>query len=287
MLRPTLSVLLLAGVASAACSINDHAVRVNAACCVLEGGEIDPTGHSCGTDGGYEWCDGLQKCVREWETPCPERKRQLQTAAPCILPDTCPNKKCADAFRDMFRSCRKELHEFSLVSYEAFDALDWDCNQAYPASPTQKVPTWRLGGEGQSCDEVCKAHAQTCTEELWPATKEHLQTIAKRFDLECPNLEESTWAGGPTRSMQPMTGEWLCYVAAPEKKWTPNGDVEALCHGCDPYDKLKYTSGSASGDRSGSPGHRCGISEKVSQLGVPVIQISIATPPGKIHTVCT
>jgi hypothetical protein len=38
--------------------------------------------------------------------------------------------------------------------------------------------------------------------------------------------------------------------------------VQALCHGCDPTDMLKYTSGSGVGDVSGSPGHRCGISEK-------------------------
>jgi hypothetical protein len=56
---------------------------------------------------------------------------------------------------------------------------------------------------------------------------------------------------------------WKIFVfTAPEKKWTPDGDVQALCHGCDPTAMLKYTSGSGVGDVSGSPGHRCGISEK-------------------------
>ncbi len=27
--------------------------------------------HGCVTDGGYQWCDSLHKCVRPWMTPCP------------------------------------------------------------------------------------------------------------------------------------------------------------------------------------------------------------------------
>jgi hypothetical protein len=28
--------------------------------------------HGCVTDGGYQWCDSLNECVRPWMTPCPE-----------------------------------------------------------------------------------------------------------------------------------------------------------------------------------------------------------------------
>ena len=27
--------------------------------------------HGCVTDGGYQWCDSLNQCVRPWMTPCP------------------------------------------------------------------------------------------------------------------------------------------------------------------------------------------------------------------------
>ena len=27
--------------------------------------------HGCVTDGGYQWCDSLNRCVRPWMTPCP------------------------------------------------------------------------------------------------------------------------------------------------------------------------------------------------------------------------
>ena len=28
--------------------------------------------HGCYADGGYQWCENLSECVREWETPCPD-----------------------------------------------------------------------------------------------------------------------------------------------------------------------------------------------------------------------
>jgi hypothetical protein len=28
--------------------------------------------HNCVLDGGYEWCDSLQRCIRQWDTPCDE-----------------------------------------------------------------------------------------------------------------------------------------------------------------------------------------------------------------------
>ena len=28
--------------------------------------------HGCFADGGYQWCENLNDCVREWETPCPD-----------------------------------------------------------------------------------------------------------------------------------------------------------------------------------------------------------------------
>ncbi len=35
------------------------------------GGEIDPSGHGCAVDGGFQWCPSLNQCVRPWVTACP------------------------------------------------------------------------------------------------------------------------------------------------------------------------------------------------------------------------
>ena len=37
---------------------------------MLAGSQIDPSGHNCVIDGGYQWCESTQSCVRQWETPC-------------------------------------------------------------------------------------------------------------------------------------------------------------------------------------------------------------------------
>ena len=35
------------------------------------GGEVDPSGHGCAIDGGFNWCPSLNKCVQPWMTSCP------------------------------------------------------------------------------------------------------------------------------------------------------------------------------------------------------------------------
>ena len=37
---------------------------------MLTGSQIDPSGHNCVIDGGYQWCESTQSCIRQWETPC-------------------------------------------------------------------------------------------------------------------------------------------------------------------------------------------------------------------------
>ena len=41
--------------------------------------------HGCSLDGGYQWCESLNRCVRPWETPC-----ALATTGPSPLPDPVP-----------------------------------------------------------------------------------------------------------------------------------------------------------------------------------------------------
>ena len=35
---------------------------------MLSDHKIDPSGHNCVIDGGYQWCDITQSCIRQWKT---------------------------------------------------------------------------------------------------------------------------------------------------------------------------------------------------------------------------
>ena len=48
--------------------------------------------HGCVADGGYEWCESTQSCVRLWETPCPVGPEPTVIGCPttCPPPAPCP-----------------------------------------------------------------------------------------------------------------------------------------------------------------------------------------------------
>ena len=37
----------------------------------MPGSQVDPSGHGCVLDGGYQWCEEMNSCVRSWEVSCP------------------------------------------------------------------------------------------------------------------------------------------------------------------------------------------------------------------------
>lgn len=61
--------------------------------------------HNCVTDGGYRWCESLNRCVRPWETPCSDiavdplppppsappsaPPTPPPSPAPTVIPNTC------------------------------------------------------------------------------------------------------------------------------------------------------------------------------------------------------
>ena len=38
---------------------------------IMPGSQVDPSGHECVLDGGYQWCEEMNTCVRPWEVSCP------------------------------------------------------------------------------------------------------------------------------------------------------------------------------------------------------------------------
>ena len=45
--------------------------------------------HGCVRDGGYKWCENLNRCVRPWLTPCPS-KGNVPVVDPMPMPSVDP-----------------------------------------------------------------------------------------------------------------------------------------------------------------------------------------------------
>lgn len=54
---------------------------------IIPGSQVDVSGHGCVIDGGYEWCEELQTCIRPWETECTSLR---DCSEPCPPPFSCP-----------------------------------------------------------------------------------------------------------------------------------------------------------------------------------------------------
>ena len=59
--------------------------------------------HNCVLDGGYQWCESTQSCIRSWETPCNKELRNvdfcetsnIQTCRMACAEPLCPSEQCA------------------------------------------------------------------------------------------------------------------------------------------------------------------------------------------------
>jgi hypothetical protein len=67
----------------------------------LIGSHIDS--HNCVSDGGYQWCENTQSCIRPWETPCHKQitnvefceTSNIQTCRIACQDPECPAEQCA------------------------------------------------------------------------------------------------------------------------------------------------------------------------------------------------
>tara|TARA_A100001015_G_C14968549_1_gene704110 strand:- start:96 stop:821 length:726 start_codon:yes stop_codon:yes gene_type:complete len=64
----------------------------------LPGSQVDPSGHNCVVDGGYQWCEDTQLCIRTWETECNSLNTNdpLTCQRPCPPPSPCPMPDISD-----------------------------------------------------------------------------------------------------------------------------------------------------------------------------------------------
>lgn len=67
----------------------------------LIGSHLDS--HNCVSDGGYQWCENTQSCIRPWETPCNKEitnvefceTSNIQTCRIACQDPECPSGQCA------------------------------------------------------------------------------------------------------------------------------------------------------------------------------------------------
>ena len=68
---------------------------------IIPGSQLDT--HNCVLDGGYQWCESTQSCVRTWETPCYKQittvdfcpRSNVQTCRMACPEPQCPSEQCA------------------------------------------------------------------------------------------------------------------------------------------------------------------------------------------------
>ena len=57
----------------------------------IPGSQVDSSGHGCVIDGGYQWCEEMNSCVRSWEVDCPSLMEPVvDECSTCPPPIPCP-----------------------------------------------------------------------------------------------------------------------------------------------------------------------------------------------------
>lgn len=76
---------------------------------IMPGSQVDPSGHDCVLDGGYQWCEEMNSCVRSWEVSCPSLAMAItDPLPPTPVKDcsTCHPFPCARPYFPNMNNCR-------------------------------------------------------------------------------------------------------------------------------------------------------------------------------------
>jgi hypothetical protein len=109
--------------------------------------------HGCVTDGGYQWCESLNECVRPWMTPCPTNLPIVDPGFgvpvnPPIaidpLPSSCLSNPCQNG-----GVCQSQQSGYTCLCNSGFTGVNCDTIVSPPApvvSPPATIPygcaTW-------------------------------------------------------------------------------------------------------------------------------------------------
>ena len=92
---------------------------------MLAGSQEDPSGHNCVIDGGYQWCDITQSCIRPWETSC-------ESINDCSFP--CPPSQlppCPEPYIPDMENCRMVTNNDNcgcVIGCPHYDCTNDNCN---------------------------------------------------------------------------------------------------------------------------------------------------------------
>ncbi len=89
---------------------------VNTSSQMLVGNQRDE--HNCILDGGYQWCETTQNCVRYWENPCPLSEGDCMSECPPPMP-------CPMPYMSNMENCR--LKEYTDSCGCQIRCSSWDC----------------------------------------------------------------------------------------------------------------------------------------------------------------
>ena len=169
---------------------------------MLAGSQKDPTGHNCVIDGGYQWCDITQSCIRPWETPC-EPLNDCSESCPPPMP-------CPEPYIPNINNCRMVTNYDNcgcVTSCPHYDCTnsgcvsDSDCRSNQFCRPTQSRIPMAGGRRTQNTISECVDKVginETCGGYTLP----EFQTRCLD-NLECVNTMGPMIADAPGQCKEP------------------------------------------------------------------------------------
>ena len=109
--------------------------------------------HGCVSDGGYQWCETTQSCVRPWMTPCPrliieppvtQQTSFCSTSTPQLCRMMCPPPRC----------------NVNQCAVRRGMCCDYICQDEVQSSGHRRLNENRLN-EGDVCFRFCEDNSQT------------------------------------------------------------------------------------------------------------------------------
>ena len=120
----------------------------------IPGSQVDPSGHGCIIDGGYQWCEEMNTCVRSWEVDCPSLMEPVvDECSTCPPPIPCP-----EPYIPNIDNCR--LNSYTDNCGCQTRCPSYDCRNVVTSEIPDNCATWH---DGCNTCQVRDGRAEICT----------------------------------------------------------------------------------------------------------------------------